>query len=104
MKKQGYLYWGRVPDNAMISGKRPFLVLSKDELNDYIVMVAPLYSSKGVTEAHIPVSKDESPIKNGIIGLDRVSTIKSEYLTEEICKLAEEELKKVKEFIKSILF
>jgi mRNA-degrading endonuclease toxin of MazEF toxin-antitoxin module len=104
MKKQGYLYWGNVPDNAMISGKRPFLVLSKDQLNDYVVIVAPLFSSKGVAEAHIPIRTNEYPIKNGKIGLDRVSTIKSEYLTEEICKLGEEEFIEVKEFLKSILF
>jgi mRNA-degrading endonuclease toxin of MazEF toxin-antitoxin module len=103
MKKQGYLYWGNVPDNAMVSGKRPFLVLSKDQLNDYLVIVAPLFSSKGVAEAHIPISKNEYPIKNGVIGLDRISTIKSEYLSEEICKLREDEIIQVKKFLKCIL-
>nr|WP_304220276.1 type II toxin-antitoxin system PemK/MazF family toxin [Fredinandcohnia onubensis] len=104
MKKQGYLYWGNVPDNAIVSGKRPFLVLSKDQINNNYIVVAPLISVQGLPEIHIPISDKEYPINNGIIGLDRISTIKSEYLTEEICKLKEEELKKIKDVLHNLLF
>ncbi|MBD8069298.1 type II toxin-antitoxin system PemK/MazF family toxin [Bacillus sp. PS06] len=103
MKKQSYLYWGNVPDNIIISGKRPFLVLSKEQYNDTCVLVAPLFSTKGSPTSHIPISKEVYPIKNGVIRTDCISTINSEYLTEEICKLRDEDINKVKEVLKSIL-
>jgi mRNA-degrading endonuclease toxin of MazEF toxin-antitoxin module len=104
LKKQGYLYWGNVPENILVTGKRPFLVLSKDQMNDYLVVVAPLFSTKELPASHIPIRNEIYPIKNGVIGLDRISTIKSEYLTEEICELREEESIKVKETLISLLF
>ncbi|MGF6949100.1 mRNA-degrading endonuclease toxin of MazEF toxin-antitoxin module [Neobacillus sp. B4I6] len=103
MKKQGYLYWGNVSDNTIITGKRPFLVLSVDQMNHSSVIVAPLFSVNGLLATHIPISNETYPIKNGVIKLERISTIKSDYLSEEICKLREEEIIKVKEVLNSIL-
>ena len=59
----------------MISGKRPFLVLSKDQMNDYFVVVAPIISTMGFPASHIPISKGVYPIKNGVIRLDCISQL-----------------------------
>jgi mRNA-degrading endonuclease toxin of MazEF toxin-antitoxin module len=102
MKKQGYLYWGNVPDIKSIYGKRPFLVLSNDQVNKYLVVVAPLRSVNSSINAHIPIRSEIYPIKDGIIDLNLIFTIKQEYLDEEICPLREEELNKVNEALMTI--
>ncbi|MCM3323278.1 type II toxin-antitoxin system PemK/MazF family toxin [Cytobacillus kochii] len=102
MKKQGYLYWGNVQNNESVSGKRPFLVLSKSQTNNEIV-VAPLRSIKSLTYTQVPISSKRYPLKDGTIFLEQVTSIKAEYLGEEICELQNEEVSKIKEGLK-ILF
>ncbi|WP_121663473.1 type II toxin-antitoxin system PemK/MazF family toxin [Metabacillus litoralis] len=102
MKKQGYLYWGNVPDNTGVSGKRPFLVLSNNQVNNNSVIVAPLRSIKSSIATHITIASDSYPFKDGSILLDQITTIKEEYLQEEICKIRDENYSKVKETLRML--
>ncbi|WP_420768598.1 type II toxin-antitoxin system PemK/MazF family toxin [Parageobacillus thermoglucosidasius] len=102
MKKQGYLYWGNIPDIPRISGKRPFLVLSNNEMNQYSVIVAPLRSVQSSIKTNIPISSEKYPLKDGIIALGEITTIPSNYLEEEICELRDEEFNQVKEILKTL--
>jgi mRNA-degrading endonuclease toxin of MazEF toxin-antitoxin module len=102
LKKQGYLYWGNVPNNEGVSGKRPFLVLSKDINNVNSVVVVPLKSIKSSINTHITIKRESYPLKDGSIFMEQITSIKEEYLQEEICQLTDEDYKTVKETLKTM--
>jgi mRNA-degrading endonuclease toxin of MazEF toxin-antitoxin module len=99
---------GKHPWYSPYTGKRPFLVLSNNEMNQYSVIVAPLRSVASLRsfqssiKTNIPISSEKYPLKDGIIALGEITTIQSNYLEEEICELRDEEFNQVKEILKTL--
>jgi len=100
--KRGEIWWAELPSPI---GKRPVLLLSRDEA--YPIRNAVTVAEVTSTIREIPVevslgSRDGLP-KKCVANLDTIITIRKEILRERICLLSVEKIDQVNQAIKFAL-
>ena len=100
--RRGEVWWA---DLAAPAGRRPVLLLSRDEayLVRSLVTVAPLTTRIRRLRSEVPLGPEDGIPKRCVANLDNINTILKRELTARITTLAPEKLAAVEQAVKFAL-
>ncbi len=100
--KRGEIWWAELP---LPIGKRPVLLLSRDEAYPIrnAVTVAEVTSTVRDIPVEVSLGSEDGLPKRCVANLDTIITIRKEILRERICLLSAEKIDQVNQAIKFAL-
>jgi mRNA interferase MazF len=100
--RRGEIWWA---DLGPPSGKRPVVLLSREEAYDVrtAVTVAPLTRTIRNIPVEVPLDKKDGLPKECVINLDSIVTIPKRFLVARIASLPPDKLRQIREAIRFAL-
>jgi mRNA interferase MazF len=100
--KRGEIWWAEL---ALPAGKRPVLLLSRDEAYSIreLVIVAPITTRIRHIPSEVPLSPEDGLPRRCVINLDTITTIAKTSLKEKLTSLNSEKWKSVEAAIHFVM-
>jgi mRNA interferase MazF len=100
--KRGEIWWAELDPPA---GKRPVLLLSRDEAYDVrsLVIIAPVTTRIRNIPAEVPMGIEDGVSQSCVINLDTITTVPKDCLRSRLTTLSPEKLREVEAAIRFAL-
>jgi len=100
--RRGEVWWTDQPEPI---GRRPVLLLSRDEAYDVrnAVTVAQINSTIRNIPVEVPLDEKDGLPQKCVVNLDTITTIRKAILSKRICSLSSEKIEQVDKAIKFAL-
>ena len=100
--RRGEVWWAEQPEPI---GRRPVLLLSRDEAYDVrnAVTIAQITTTVRNIPVEVPLDEKDGLPQKCVVNLDTITTIRKAILTKRICSLSSEKIGQIDKAIKFAL-